>query len=312
MKSVLNVGVSQFDGYKKPFAPVTVNLLDWLFDESHRQSVEQIRKRDFTNSLEMKKLKESLPAVTISGIFEQRLNEGLIKHSGLICIDIDAKDNTECPFFKEMKEMVSSAPFVAYCGFSISGEGYFVIIPILYPEKHKQHFKALKELFAKAGIIIDVACKDVSRLRGCSWDDTPYINHDAKPFSCIIEDIPRQPIKPHTTYRPDGDDNRSWVERYINEINTRNIDVAPDYKIYRNIGFAFAQEFGEAGRDLFHSVCSPSHKYKFDDTEKHYSNFLKSRSQGKVIKIGSFFHYCRQTGITFRNDRQSLNDYYKF
>lgn len=298
IKSVLNVEVSKFDGYNKPFLPETINLLNWLFDDSHKEIVERLRNFSFAEALELRRLKATLPGITVSGVFEQRLNEGLIKHSGLICIDIDAKENKDNAVFQDLKSKLRTAPFIAYCGKSVSGTGYYAIIPIKYPDKHKEHFKALQKLFAEVGVIIDAACKDVSRLRGYSWDAEPYINHNAVTFNCVIEDVPKPVMNRYTNYRPGGDDTTSLVERYINEITGGGIDIASQYEDWRDVGFALVSEFGEGGRHYFHDVSRWSSKYDYADADSQYTYCL--RSSGKGITIGTFFHLCKEAGIKLK------------
>ena len=36
---------------------------------------------------------------------------------------------------------------MAYCGLSVSGKGFWGLIPIANPDKHRLHFTALKEAF---------------------------------------------------------------------------------------------------------------------------------------------------------------------
>ena len=107
---------------------------------------------------------------------------GLIAHSGLICIDIDEKDNPDVAEFDRLNELIRIIPYVVYCGHSIGGKGYFVIIPIASPEKHKEHFEALRQDFARCGITIDKSGKDVTRLRIYSYDNTAYINPSAATY----------------------------------------------------------------------------------------------------------------------------------
>ena len=54
-------------------------------------------------------------------------------------------------------------------------------------------------------------------------------------------------------YQLIADDN-SEVEKVIQNIEANHIDIAPNYNDWINIGFAFADEFGESGRSLFHRV----------------------------------------------------------
>ena len=300
-KSILDIDVSCFVNYDTPGNPRNVNLLKWLTSDKYKSKVNEIRK--LTDKTARDEIKATLPAITPSGLFKYRNSKNLIRLSGLIQFDIDLKGNENILNYAELKNQLCNIKNIAYCGLSVSGKGYWGLIPIAHPERHTEHFKEIEMGLKSYGIIIDPAPKSIVSLRGYSYDPEGYFNHNAEILSSLYKNS--QPEKKQTInikpYSASGKDNRANVECCINEINNRNIDIAPDYETYRNIGFAFAQEFGEGGRDLFHSVCRPSYKYLYDDTETHYSNFLKSKSDGKISKIGSFFHYCRQAGITFKN-----------
>ena len=73
---------------------------------------------------------------------------------------------------------------MAYCGLSVSGQGVFLLIPIAYPEQHLSHFLALQQVFQQQlGVVIDSNCKDLCRLRGYSYNEDGYFNHQATPFT---------------------------------------------------------------------------------------------------------------------------------
>ena len=95
-----------------------------------------------------KKAKMKLPLYTVSGLFDGSNDASIIKHSGLICIDIDKKDNPELEDFDDMKELISAVPCVAYCGLSVSAQGYFCIIPIY---SHPIRLKVMRP----CGVIVD-------------------------------------------------------------------------------------------------------------------------------------------------------------
>ena len=109
----------------------------------------------------------SLPQATIIGVFSPtRSAENLVRHSGLICVDIDRKDNEHIENFDTLiEDVLSRIEEVAYASHSVSGRGYFVIIPLGYPQLHKAQFEQLVRVFADMGIYIDRACGDVCRLR---------------------------------------------------------------------------------------------------------------------------------------------------
>jgi len=184
--NILDSPVSIFANYNTPSNPKTVTIRQFLTSTKYRAEVERIRATE--DKAERDKLKSTLPAITPSGVFSYRAADCLIEHSGLICLDIDHKGNEEIGNFFELNEQLVKSPSVAFCIKSVSGKGYAVGIPIAYPEKHGQHFDALKRiLWQSFGIVVDKACRDVSRLRGYSFDEDVYLNDKAKVFTLYDE-----------------------------------------------------------------------------------------------------------------------------
>ena len=178
--NILDSPVSIFANYNTPSNPKTVTLKQFLTSTKYRVEVECIRATD--DKAERDKLKATLPAITPSGLFSYRAVGSLVKHSGLICLDIDYKGNEAIGNFFELKQQLVKIQNVAFCIKSVSGKGYAVGIPIAYPERHGQHFDALKRIFWEFGLVVDKACRDVSRLRGYSYDEDAYLNENAKVF----------------------------------------------------------------------------------------------------------------------------------
>ena len=190
MKSFQEIEITVFRGVKN-----RVGHLSTLHDFLTNVDVSAIAELRLCTDTERKRqIKMSLPQATISGVFSPtRSAENLVRHSGLICIDIDRKENEHIENFDMLiEDVLSRIEEVAYAAHSVSGEGYFVIIPLRYPQLHKAQFEQLVRVFADMGIHIDRACSDVCRLRCQSYDERPYMNIDAKPFSGIY----RKPKKP--------------------------------------------------------------------------------------------------------------------
>lgn len=257
---------------------------------------EQIKKlRTCRNAEERKYLKSQLPQATISGVFcGSRKADNLAAHSGLICIDIDMQDNHDLHDFEHLKENVlSRMAEVAYAAHSVGGKGYFVIIPLKYPNLHKKQFAALLHDFAKLGITIDAACSDVSRLRSLSYDEKPFINENAEPYSGV-EDDPKPVTKPFKQFKAnfvDNTDERVFLA--CKAIQERHIDMTEVYDDWVNIGFSLAS-LGESGREYYHIVSSQNAKYNERETDRKFDGFLRSNGR---IGIGTFFHYCKQFGV---------------
>jgi hypothetical protein len=126
------------------------------------------------------------------------------EHTGLVAIDIDAKDNPDRSM-AAIKEELSSIDQIAYCGQSVSGTGLWALVPIAYPDKHLYHFKALERVFRNMGIKIDESKKNVNALRYYAFDPNGYFNPDAIVFRLTLEPPDRE--KRYSSYIPTSDIN---------------------------------------------------------------------------------------------------------
>ncbi len=293
MENLLDTTVSRFENCKNPDNPQDVNLLEWLRSDEYRPQIEALRGIEDKAARDAEKRK--LPGITVSGTFSYRNKSGLILHSGLMCVDIDAKENPGVRDFEEVKRKLSKSPNIAYCGWSASGRanGLYCIIPIAFTDKHGQHFDALKNVFSKLGITIDAGCRDVCRLRGYSWDEAPYVNPNAVPYTGLYS-----PPKPQRSYMFDNDTAKD-VEALIAEICRCGIDITGSYSDWLKLGFALADEFGETGRAYFHEVSQFGGGYDHRECDHQYTECLRGRGSG--IGIATFFHYCKDHGITLKN-----------
>ncbi len=289
MKNVLDVEVSYFKDYFDT-TPKKVNLYAELI--SWRTFNREIaRLRNTTNEELRAHIKQNLPCITPSGMFIARNNEGLKKHSKLICIDIDAKDNPGIMDWEAYKARVSKSRYVAYAALSVSGYGLFLLIPIRYPKRHQEHFEAIRQYFAQRKCRIDSACRNVSRLRGCTYDPQPYINPEAEPFTqwCKLPAVEQRKSDPVKTNRN--------VETLIARIEETGTDITERYKQWFRVGCALASEFGEEGRDYFHRLSRQNPgQYNYQECDAQYTKCLTSDR----ITIATFFHRCKACGIMLK------------
>ena len=292
MDSPLNITVSCFQNYRASDNPKPVNLMAWLTSAKYAEQVKQIRSID--DKSERDKIKATLPGITPSGTFTYREEKSLIEHSGLLQFDIDGKDHNHIGNFAELKKYISNINNVLYCGLSVSGYGYWGLVPIKHPDKHKSHFRALHKAFEKLGLNIDKAPQNVASLRGYSFDPDGYFNHNAKIFSSLDKPRPARKVKrTHFTK-----DTRSDVEALIEKIQASRTDITTGYYNWLRLGFAFAAEFGEAGRDYFHAVSQYHSEYNYREADRKYTSFLRSGKPDKEpAKIDSFFYLAKQYGI---------------
>ena len=266
----------------------TERLGQMLLSDRWKTLVENVRVE--ADPEKRKELKQRLPAFIPAGVFTKKTADGLQAHSGFLCIDIDAKDNAEVEDFSRLKELISGVPHVAYCGLSVSGAGFFCLIPIADPAKHADYFRAIEQDFKRCGIRIDRACHNVNRLRFVSYDAAPYINTAAKVYDYVM------PPKDYSTASVVGRDmsDAEARERFaaiLREIETREIDVTGDYNQWIEILSAVASAFGEDGRSYAHTISRQADCYNYEETDRKYTDLLRHEYS---YTLGTFFYYAKK------------------
>jgi hypothetical protein len=281
--SVLNTNVSRFDNVQD-VKPESVNLLAWLQSSEFMPLVQAVR--EATDKAERTKLKQQLPAITVSGLFERRNLDGLTKHSGLLCLDIDHQDN-KSQDIEQLKTTLSKVQNFAYIGLSVSGNGLFCIVPIARPDKHKEHFQALQnDLWTLFNVIVDRSGSDISRLRFASHDSNPYYNHEATVYTKLPQQT-QQKQKPQ--YR---NCDKTDFQELINQVQRSGIDLTASYQAWFEIGCALSNEFGERGREYFH-VLSQSHKdYNRRATDRQFNHCRKITR----FRLNTIFFWAKHSG----------------
>jgi len=290
--SILNVEISWFNSYMDPKPAGQISLLQWLTSEQYQPTAEAIRM--IKDKAERDAKKALLPAITPSGTFSHRSDQSMLEHSGFICLDIDRKDNPHLANFFELKSELCKIKQVAYCGLSVSGEGYYVLIPIAFPEKHQMHFQALLQLFTQFNIRLDQKCGNLSRLRGYSWDPKAYFNHHATPFTGIIITPPRPALTRSTENSLPYSSDFEKVERLVRQIEQKGIDITTDYNDWFAIACNLASTFGENGREYFHRISQFHPDYTLDKTNRKFSDALKKQTQNSM---GAFFRQCQRFSL---------------
>lgn len=282
--NVLDKTVSLFDSVENTI-PKDINLLEFLTTERKNIDMAAIR-----TSPTYKEDKKKLPAVTVSAQFHsKRSMSDSYTHSGLICIDIDQKkDENDMKgntpdVLKQVPTLLRDMNNIAYLGHSLSGKGYTCIIPIVQPDRHREHFRALQDDFMKLGIRIDESCIDVSRLRIYCYDRGAYINPYAIPYTSTKE----KEVKDRHMEKTDIDDPE--LQKVIANIEANHIDIAPSYREWFEIGCALYCEFGEKGRELYHRISKQHPKYDRDSTDDQYDRIADNEYE--AYSINTVYHY---------------------
>lgn len=264
-----------------------VTLGQFLFSTRHVPEIEHLRSVEDAD--ERKRLKGLLPAATISGIFSKRGEAGLLNHSGLICIDLDSKDNPGMDA-EQTKQQLAEFQEIVYIGLSVGGKGLFCVVPIAYPDKHKAHYRALEDDFRALGLITDSSCKDVCRMRVVSYDPNPYINYKAVEYTHTKQQSPT-PIR-HFSYDDSGE-TVGKVYELCRQIQAAGVDITDGYLNWFEVGASLAS-LGEDGREAFHVVSSQNATYDYSDTQRKFDNLLRTVGG---YSIGTFFHLCKCCGL---------------
>ena len=173
----------EFSVYKAPIANVNP-LKSTTLSKVHAVIVSDRYKAVTSNLRALRDKKEQtackikkLDYVTFSGEFKTRSVAGLIKHSGLFCIDLDELEDTEAIKSKVIDLLPPSLMFV-----SPSGNGLKLVYKINTSEaEHLQYYDAFEVFFnERLGVAIDDKCKDVPRACFLCHDSEAYFNDNAK------------------------------------------------------------------------------------------------------------------------------------
>lgn len=261
--------------------------------------------------------KRQLPCATISALFELRPEETqwgheyvsrrmshLAERTGLLVADIDGKDNPSLEV-DHIKWFLSTRKEVALAMRSCSGMGLFALVRMAYPDRHGEQFDALRRLYQSAGINIDRACRDITRLRFASYDEDIYVNEWAEPFTGIVPDKDRGGVTLQAA-RPQMEAKEIVAHvgsRYTDEekvgilvakLERHNLSIADSYDEWMRVGFALHNLPGDIGRQYFHRVSALcSSKYNVAQAEKKFSQL----GNPQRIGLGTFFQMCKDVGI---------------
>ena len=254
------------------------------FGSSKKNWVSRIR--DCRDEEQQKKMKLKLPCITPAGVFTIRRADCLREPSGYMSIDLDNLEGKT----STTKELLKGFSGLAYCGLSVRGNGLFMIIKIAHPEKYAEHLEAVFDDLKKLGLSPDPACKDISRLRFVSYDPDPICDFNVKPYEKLI--VTNSQLNIENSHHNKGAI-AERVERCLEQIDKRHLDITMDYKVWLTLAYALSNEFGEGGREYFHRVSRYYNGYNPREADRTFTACLK----GSATSIGTFFWHCKRNGI---------------
>ena len=303
--SIFDVKCSVYRSAKDRIGTGDITIAEFLLGERWKEPVLRLREMVAAyGPLEAKKhedyklTKQQLPGATLSGLFSRRKGDCLIQHTGFVAIDIDLGDNTSIGNFGTILRTLRHRAEVAMYMRSCSGTGYFALIPLAYPEHHKEQFRALQKEYAAMGIVLDNACSDITRIRFASYDEHPYVNEQAIPYMGVY--LGSQTLAPRAAVyggHVDSIDSKvQAVETLVSKLEMHHIDITDSYNDWYRIGFALANLPNPIGRQMFHRVSAICKKYNPQECDKKFDTLQRPEKIG----LGTFFHICEDYGITLK------------
>lgn len=267
--------------------------------------------------------KKHLPGATLSGLFAlyeddslthpgqrvmvSRRETHLKQHTGWLAIDIDLSDNTQMSNFENVRMICRFRPEIALLMRSCSGSGYFGLVKLAYPERHKDQFKALLKDYAAIGITLDKACSNIGRVRFASWDDPEhiYINEKVVPYKGLegeqvqlVSLASRQAYRSHAAnvdYQVESNSN-FWcqqrvqdrlVEVIVQELVGNQKNITESYDDWVKAGWALRSH--PYGLELFHQLSRCSSKYNEAQTNLKWQQLGNS----KTVTYNYLIHACK-------------------
>lgn len=310
--SYFNAGIKKTNPYKD------ITLADvYMVLTGHWFKKETERLRQITDPDANRKYKsEHFPFVTFSGTFHTRRESGLIKHSNLLVLDFDKLEDVE----KLKNQLLRDKHFETELLFtSPNGNGlkWVVSIDVSGQYNHGQYFDAISRYIQHTHQIeVDKSGRDVSRVCFLCFDEDAFLHprHGKmdRYFPGDIYTIERKKFYPgkwlekpkptnYTTPAP-IDKNLTriqyHVEVIVRRIENSRLDLTCSYADWLKLGFAFADEFGPAGRSYFHRISKFHPEYDPPKCDEQFDKCLKRGKSGVTIK--SFFQAAKDSGINIR------------
>jgi len=159
--------------------------------------------------------------------------------------------------------------------------------------RHADAFNGIASyLYHTYQLIVDQSGKNVSRARFISYDPWIHINTKAILFKKYLAKPKERKLAKVAVIKTDFD-------AMIAEMDRKGLNLCEDYSEWIQIAYALVSEFGEGGRDYFHTLSSHSSKYNSDDCNSQYTACLKnhSESKGKRSTIATIYYHAKQNGI---------------
>ncbi len=255
----------------------------------------------------------NFPFVTFSGVFTYRNENGLTEHSGLMVLDFD-----HLPEPETLKmQLLTDQHFETELLFtSPNGNGLKWVIAVdVTRYSHNIWFDAVSRYIATTySVEVDKSGRDVCRVCFLSYDPDAFMHprHGRmdrffpahiwlvnRTHFDVEKWVPQpEPRKQSVQQQKTETRQQHEVEVILRRIENFNIDLTCSYEDWLKIGFAFADEFREEGREYFHRVSRFNHGYHPTECDRQFDKCLQGKKTGITIK--TFFAAAKDAGINIK------------
>ena len=270
------------------------------------------RLRSITDKAEARGYKGwNLPYVTPSGVFSYCSDDCLVKHSSVLCIDLDGVEDVDG--LKRL--LIADRHFQTLMAFrSPSGNGvkWFIVIDLSVCD-HRAWFHAVRNYLLETyqfltPKMVDVQCQNPSRACFLCYDPCVYVNLDNMSTELVFDPVTwagksadkKKPVvtmksQPSASQPLHPMEELAKARVVTRELLRRGANIADDYGDYLKLGFALANGLGSDGRELYHELCSQSTKYRETDCERKWQQCLR-QTDGRTT-IATFYNMAKQAGV---------------
>lgn len=279
----IKMNVTIFENIRDPNKPIKINLyqaLRRIKEGASKDRIDKVRAGD-------KAVKNELPVVCFSGEFLSRKDSDLKEHSALIILDFDHLIDVE-----GTKDKLALDQHILSVWISPSGDGLKALVRITNPERHRDHFRALRFYFEET-YHLEVDKSGANESRACyeSFDGDIVIKDASVKFGHMISEEAKDD-------RKDEAKNSNQSQTDYNKINiaARMIQRAPDGEKHETLvkaahllgGYISSGkvEENEAIRVLHQEIC----KRDIVSEDQAMKSIIDAIEHGKLLPIQELIH----------------------
>lgn len=311
-KELLNICVDTFNCIAdvQPKPKMLIDILTLNDDMKANQLINQIRTEK--DEAKQKELKKGLPNYCINATFSGTRKKDNVKElTGLLYVDIDAKDNSE--IIHDIPAILKKISNILFFKRSCRGTGFTAIIPYNKVLNIENVWGAIEEDFKKLGIEIDKSTKNIDRVTFYSYDTEYYINKNVEIYNKSINGTKaavlcpqniaksifnKEPLKSED--KKDNYNNREYLTKLISYLNEYKKPLdGGNYAAWLKIALALISEFKEKGLYYFLYLSQHYKGFNKDEAVEHYNKLLNSYEDSNDVDFGTIKYYAQLVGFQY-------------